>query len=162
MGFSHRRHCRGQRLAGLARLVGHFGQSEIENLGMPPLGDQDVRGLDVTMNNAFGVSCVQSVCDFDGQRENFLGFQWATRDLMLQSQSVQVLHDDEGLALMLTNLVNGANVGVIERGCRLRLPLKACQCLRIVGYIVRQELKSDKAVQVYILRFVDNTHPAAA
>ena len=35
---------------GLAR---HLGQPEVENLGVPALGDEDVGGLDVAMNDAF-------------------------------------------------------------------------------------------------------------
>ena len=39
---------------------------------------------------------------------------------------------------------------------------KAAECLRVFGYIVRQELESDKAAELHVLGLVDHTHPAAA
>ena len=48
--------------------------------------------------------------------------------------------------------------------CRssLSLPLKAGQCLWVLGYFIRQKLQCDKSVQGYVLGLVDDTHPAAA
>ena len=44
-------------------------QPEVENLGVPALGDKDVRGLDVAVDDAFGVGGVERVGNFDGQSE---------------------------------------------------------------------------------------------
>jgi len=44
----------------------------------------------------------------------------------------------------------------------LRLALEASESLCVFGNIVRQEFQSHKAVEFYILRLVNNTHPAAA
>jgi len=38
----------------------------------------------------------------------------ASLDAVLQGLAFQVLHDDEGLSLMLTNVVDGADVGMIQ------------------------------------------------
>ena len=40
----------------------------------------------------------------------------------------------------------GADVGVFQGGCRLRLALEAGQSLWIFGYLVRQKLQRDKSV----------------
>ena len=48
----------------------YFGQSEIENLRMSALGDEDVCGLDVAMDNAGGVCRIQCVGNFDSQRQS--------------------------------------------------------------------------------------------
>ena len=50
----------------------HLGQAEVENLGVSALGDEDVRGLDVAMNDAFGVGRVESVGNLDAQRKDCL------------------------------------------------------------------------------------------
>ena len=44
---------------------------------------------------------------------------------MLQRQPVQKLHRDEGLAVLLVNLVDGADIRMVERRSGLRLALKA-------------------------------------
>ena len=45
----------------------HLCQPEVKNLGVAAFGDEDVGGLDVTMHNAFAVSCIQCVRNLDGE-----------------------------------------------------------------------------------------------
>ena len=45
----------------------HFCQSEVENLGVAALSDENVGWLDVAVDDAFGVSGVERVGDLDGQ-----------------------------------------------------------------------------------------------
>ena len=42
-------------------------QSKVQNLGVSALGDEDVRRLDVAMNDAFGVRRVQRIGNLDGE-----------------------------------------------------------------------------------------------
>src|ERR1022692_979111 len=70
---------------------------------------------------------------------------------VLQRHSVQKLHGDEGLPMLIVNFVDGADVRMVQRGSRLRLALKAGQSLRVLGNLVRQELQGSKAAQLYVL-----------
>src|SRR5580704_6696388 len=81
---------------------------------------------------------------------------------MLQRHAVEKLHGDESLAFMLANVVDGADVGMIQCRGSLRLPLKPTQGLRIAGYLFRQELQGDKAAQAGVFGFVNHAHPASA
>ena len=65
-------------------------------------------------------------------------------------------------AVLLANVVNGADVRMIRGRSRLRLALKTAEGLRIACHFVRQELQSDEAVQPCVLSFVDDSHAAAA
>ena len=47
----------------------HLGQSEIQNLGVSALGDEDVSGLDVAVDNAFGMGCVERIRNVDAERQ---------------------------------------------------------------------------------------------
>jgi hypothetical protein len=81
---------------------------------------------------------------------------------VLQRHPVQKLHGDEGLSVLVVDLINRADVGMVQCRRGLSFPLKAGQGLRIFGNLVRQELQGDEAVQLYVLGLVDHTHPAAA
>ena len=49
-------------------------QPEIKNLGMSALRDEDVCGLDVAMDNASSVCCIEPVADVNGEREKDVHF----------------------------------------------------------------------------------------
>ena len=51
-----------------------------------------------------------------------------------------------GWPFCLADVVNGADVGMIERGGSLRLALKALEACAIVGHFIGQELQRDEAV----------------
>src|SRR5712692_3234349 len=65
------------------------------------------------------------------------------------------------LGVMLANFVNGADVGMVQGGGSTSLPAKAFERLWVFGYILRQELQSDKATEFGVLGLVHHTHPAA-
>src|SRR5713226_91452 len=129
---------------------------------MPAMSDEDVGRLDVAMDDAFGMSSVERISNFDGQRQHDLRVQRPSRNLMLQCQPVQKLHGDERLAVLLVDLVNRADVGMVESRCGLRFPLKTGQSLRVFGYFVGQKLQGHKAVELDVLSLVDHAHAAAS
>ena len=62
----------------------------------------------------------------------------------LQGHAVQELHGNEGFTILLTDVMDGANIGMIQSGCGLRLALEAAQSLRISGDLWGQELQGDE------------------
>ena len=81
---------------------------------------------------------------------------------MLQSLAFQKLHGDEGFAILLANVVNGADVWMVQRGSCLRLALKAGQRLGIASHLIGQEFQGHKAVEAGVFGLVDHAHAAAA
>ena len=114
------------------------------------------------MNDAFGMRGIERVGNFDGERQQRVQFQRAPRDQVLQGHAIEKLHGDKRLAILLADVVDGADVGMVQRGCGLRLALKAAERLRILGDFIGQKLEGDEAVQPRVFGFVDHTHPAAA
>jgi hypothetical protein len=74
---------------------------------------------------------------------------------------LQQLHGDESPAVSFIDLVDRADVWVIQRGRSKGLPLEAFASGRIFGQCFRQELQGNVATQLEIFGFVDDTHPAA-
>ena len=50
-----------------------FRQSEVENLGVTALGDEEVRGFDVPVDDSLGVGSFQSIGCLDGKIHEFVG-----------------------------------------------------------------------------------------
>ena len=141
----------------------HLRQAEIQNLRVSAFGDEDVCRLNVTMNNALAVCRVQPVGDFDGQIDSSSSVSNGRPAMRCFS----VLPSRNSMAMKarpccLADLINGADVGMVQCRCRLRFALETRQRLRIFGYIVRQKLQGDKAMQLYVFGLVDHAHSAAA
>ena len=81
---------------------------------------------------------------------------------LLQRRALQILHGDEGAAVLLADVVNRADVRVIQGGRGSGLALESIQRLRVASEFVGQELERDKAMEPRVLRLVDHAHPAAA
>ena len=64
--------------------------------------------------------------------------------------------------MLIVNLVDGADVWMVQRGGSLGFALEAAECLRVFGNVVGQKLKGDEAAEVYVLSFINHTHAAAA
>jgi hypothetical protein len=88
------------------------------------LGDKDVSGLDVAVDDAFRVSGIERVCNLNRQSKQNIGLYGSAADAMLQRYSVEKLHNQERMAILLPDLVDGADIGMIECRRRLRLPLE--------------------------------------
>src|SRR6266852_2956574 len=104
---------------------------------------------------------VQSIGDLDSQIEHRLDFQRLATDLAPEGLPLQQFHGDEGSSLGLVNLVDGADVRMIQGRGSLGFALKTAECLRVFGYVIGQELESNKPAEFYVLSLVNHTHPSA-
>jgi hypothetical protein len=80
---------------------------------------------------------------------------------VLQGRAIQKLHGNESLPVLLANVVNRANVGMVECGCSLSFALKTGEGLRVSGNVFRQEFQRDEAMQPRVLSLVHDTHSTA-
>ena len=74
----------------------HLRQSEVQDLGVAALGDEDVGRLDVAMDDAFGMRRIQRVGDLDRQRQQRLSLHRLPGDAVLQRHAIEEFHGDEG------------------------------------------------------------------
>src|ERR1700687_3794556 len=103
----------------------------------------------------------ECVGDLDGQRQHHLHLQRSSCYPVLQSRPVQELHGDECLTILFADVMNGANIGVIQRGCGLGFTWKAGESLCISVNILRQKLESDHTMETGVLGPVHHTHPTS-
>jgi hypothetical protein len=109
------------------------------------------------MNDSFSMSSVQSVSNLNRQREQNICIDRLSVDAVLQRHAIEKFHGNERLPVLLADVVNRADVVVIQRGCGLRFTLKPLQRLRVPGHVLRQELQRDEAVKPRVFGFVNDT-----
>jgi hypothetical protein len=81
---------------------------------------------------------------------------------VLQRLATEEFHDQEWLAILLPDFVDGANVGMIEsRGCPGFAP-EALEGLAVAGQRIGQEFQRDVAAEAQVFGFVHDTHAATA
>jgi hypothetical protein len=94
-------------------------QAKIGNLYSALAIEEDILGLDVTMNDSFFVGVLERVTDLlhDGQR--FLRRHPTFLKELPQVHAIDILHDEAVLAVGFAKVMHADNIGMIEPGQRL-------------------------------------------
>ena len=121
--------------------------TRLENLGVAAFGDEDVRRLYVAVDDPFHMGSVESVGDLNRQAEQNFGLYGFAGNTMLQCHAVEKLHDEERMAVLLPDFIDGADIGMVESRRSLRLALEAGQGLGVSADIIGQKLEGDKSVE---------------
>ena len=124
---------------------------------MTSVRDEDVRGLDVAMDDAFRMCRVESLGNLDAQIEHRLDLHRLACDPVPERLTLQQFHGDEGSPIGLVNLVDREDIRVVQSGRSLGLPLKAAESLCVVGELVGQEPQGNVATQLQVFRLIHHT-----
>ena len=100
---------------------------------MTALGNEDVGWLDVAVDDSLGVGGIQCIGDLDCQTEVTFDLDRLSCDAVLQRHSIQKLHHDERLATVFADLVNRADIGMIQGGGCPAPHAGTGPCLRILA-----------------------------
>ena len=121
-----------------------FGKTEVQDLGVTAFGDKDIRGLDVAMDDALLMCRAQSPGRIDADLHDPLQLHPAIRDQVLQSRPLQEFHYDERAPGFFANIVDRADVGMVQSGSGLRLTSKTIERLGILRHFIRKEFERHK------------------
>src|SRR4029077_15659402 len=133
-------------------------QSKIENLGVSGSGYKNVGGLDVTMNNAPGMSRIESLGNVDCNLEQLVRGKIFAQNTLPQRRAFQELHHNEVLPVLMADLVDRADVLMIERRGGASLPLEAFQRRGIGAEISWKKLKRYVAAERFVFSLIDDAH----
>src|SRR5712691_2707535 len=114
------------------------------------------------MHNIFAVRGIKRVRNLNGEIQQFLSRNWSCADSALKSLPFKQLHRDEGLAIVLADFVDGADVGMVQSRGGSCFPPKAFERLWVSGYVLRQEFQGDEATEFSVLGLVHDTHATTA
>ena len=142
------RHAAGRRAA--------LGQAEVQDLGPSLRADHDVGGLQVAVHDSLGVRRGQSIGDLHGNRQQLGNGQRSAGHRLPQGLAFDQLHHDVGHASRIAHVVDGDDVGMVERG---RRPSFLNEAIRGAG---RQYFDGDGPRQPRIARAVHLPHSSGA
>ena len=80
---------------------------------------------------------------------------------ILKGLTLESFHDQEGLSLVLRQVVDGADVRMVQGRGSTGLALKPLQRVGPAGEILWEKLQRHFATEVQILGFVHHPHPAS-
>ena len=81
--------------------------------------------------------------------------------MVLEGLAFHQFHGDERLAFVLINVINGADVGVIESRGRAGFALETLQRLTVFGHLFGQKLESHTTAQLGVFGLIHHSHAAA-
>src|SRR5713226_1869439 len=114
------------------------------------------------MDDALRMCRVESVGNLYAQIEHRFDLQRLASDPVPECLPLQQFHGDEGSSIGLVNLVDRADVRVIQGGCSLGFPLETAKSLCVVGEFVGKELEGDVATKLKVFRFIHHAHSTTA
>jgi len=80
---------------------------------------------------------------------------------VLEGLAVKELHGDEGAAVLFADVIDGADVGVIEGGGGFGFAAETFEGLAVAGGFFGEEFEGDEAVQASVFGLEDDAHAAA-
>src|SRR5215472_17692201 len=89
------------------------------------------------------MGCIETLCDLNAQIEDGFQLHRTATDTVLESHAVHKFHGDESPSTFLADFVNRFKRQIVFRE------------------FFWQELQCHKAAQLYVLGFVNHTHPTA-
>src|ERR1700722_15411644 len=114
------------------------------------------------MNDTGAMGDVQSFCDFNSNLQQFREGQRALAQTLGKRLAVEELHNQEFGAVLRADIVEMADVRVIQRGNSTGLALETLLEFGIVGQMSGQNLDGNRSIEARIFGAVDLTHAPGA
>ncbi len=136
----------GRRQAGCGRT--HEGEPEVGDLDQPLVGDHEVCGFDVAVDDILGVSNLQPGGRLDDQTGGLSGRNLALcLDHPLDAGAVDILHHEVVVAIVLGNRVDLDDIGVAQGGGTLRLTDEPLDIFGVLLEVIPEQLDGDETVE---------------
>ena len=131
--------------------------------GLPVLQrDQDVGRFEVPVNHPCCMSGVERMSDLQPDDDCALDRQRAFRELVGECLPFEKLHDQERDAVLLANVMQRADVRMIQAGDRASLAPQALEAALVGGCRCWEDLDRNLAVEPRVTSTINLAHPAGA
>src|SRR2546422_6148810 len=104
----------------------------------------------------------QRRCDLRGETEQFTHRHWRLNHALSQGVALDEFRGDELMRIYLADLVNGQDVGMVQRGSGASFLLETAHALSIASEECRQHFQRHFTEQMLVLGQIDLAHSSRA
>ena len=140
-------------------LFGGPGETEVEKLDSR-FGHDDVPRLEVPVHDPEPMRRVEGVRDLHREGERLMERERPLLQTVGEALARNELHDEVVDPVLVSHVVESADVRVVELRESFRLPLEALAPLGARGEVLAQYLDRDRSIEPRIAGLVDLPHPA--
>ena len=121
-----------------------------------------LRRLEIAMDDALAMRLVERVGDLGGDLQRLVERKRPFLEARGQRLAVEMRHDEVVRAVDVPDVVDAADVRMVQRGDGPRLAFETRAQIGIAGDVTRQDLDRDGAIEARVAGLVDLAHPACA
>ena len=114
------------------------------------------------MDDALAMRLVERVGNLGGDRQRLVERQRPSFQPRGQRLALEMRHDQVVRAIDAADVVDAADVRMVQRGDRPRLALEAGPRIGVAGDFTREDFDGNRAIETSIPGFVDLAHAAGA
>src|SRR5439155_5488649 len=122
----------------------------------------DIRRLQIAMHDPLLVSGFERLGNLPGDVDRRIDGNWSSLHRLGKVFPFYEFHDERTNAAGFLEAVDVRDVGVVERGQRLRLAREARQPVGVGREVIREDLDRDVAIEFAVAGAIDLAHPAHA
>jgi hypothetical protein len=136
--------------------------AEVEDLGLAAPRQVDVARLDVAVHDPRLMGFRQRIRHVNADIENGLQRERPGIDEVLEALALEKLHNEVGQAVVLADIMDRTDRGMVEGRGRLRLSFEAGKTFGVAGEISWEDFDGHLTVEARIPGTINLTHPAGS
>ena len=136
------------------------GQPEIADFRLGILVEQDVRRLDIAVDDAEFVGMGKAAANPGDEADDFGNLNGTAVGRVIERFARHILHDDIEHAVDVAEVEDADQIGMVEAGHGLGLGLETCVKGGVLAEFLGQDLDGDRAFERFLDGAIDGTHAA--
>ena len=137
-------------------------QTEVEDFDAIVASDEDVVGLEIAVDDAFFVGGGEAFGDVESVLDQFAARKSSGGQNFAKRLAFEKFGDKKADAVLLPDVVNSEDVGMIQRAQDFRLMLETMKAVGIRGESGGQNFQSDRAIETRVTGAINLAHAACA
>ena len=114
--------------------------------------------MKIEVHDAFPVCGCERGGDLFAEAQDLLDRQWPADETLGERFAVHVLHDQEGVTVLLTDIMQGTDMRMVQSRDRAGFTFEAFEAVASAEFGPAKDLQSDGAIQTRVARSIHFAH----